>query len=70
MCPILVMNMRPESPSKKTKLRFGGAFCLLKIAELVFNRRNGDSRIGNRRTKTSEAVLYHWGDMVTFVLDI
>lgn len=68
--PILVISMRSESSSKKTKLRFGGAFCLLKIAELVFNRRNGFYRIQNRRIKTSNAILYHWSDIVTFILDI
>ena len=54
MCPILMMNMRPESPSKKIKLRFGGAFYLLKIAKLVFNRRNGFYRIQNRRIKNEQ----------------
>lgn len=70
MYPILAINMQPESSSKKTEPRFGVAFCLPKIAKFVFNRANGVCRIEKRGIKTGEAVLYHWNDIVTFVLGI
>nr|DAQ94143.1 MAG TPA: hypothetical protein [Caudoviricetes sp.] len=62
--------MVKKSVCQKTKPRFGGAFCLSKIAGLVFNQRNRVWRIGNHGIKTGETALYHWSDIVTFVLGI
>lgn len=63
-CLILTINMRSKSASKKTEPRFGGAFCLPKIVEFVFNRGNGVCRIEKRGIKTDEVVLYQWNDIV------